>query len=158
MKTERLKKAFTDAASDVADQFYPKEHTHHAKDGRTLTTPSHPHRGEFIRDSGLLWVKLADNIEKYVEARKKKPIAVHTIMLVEEILEHFDELEGIHSDEAYYELVEFTESMLLGQMKKGDYLSYVEMVFGVEDGKQLIKMKEKASAHYKSYIAKAYNV
>ncbi len=45
-----FKQAFTDAASDVADEFYPKGET--------------DRRGEFLRDSAMILVKLLDNLKE----------------------------------------------------------------------------------------------
>lgn len=143
MKKERLKKIFTDAASDVADQFYPK--------GKT------DRRGEFIRDVGVLWVKLEPGIDKYVSEKKKKPTALKAVMLAEDIMEQFEnERGGIAADIAWYELVQYSEAYLTRQMAPSEFLKYLEIVFGFEGNGELATVKQKSEARYKEMYKMLY--
>lgn len=138
MTKERLKRLFTDAASDVADQFYPKGES--------------DRRGEFIRDAGLLWVKISDNVDAYVKSKRKKPIALHVLMIVEDVIQHFDEVvQGWASDEAYYELVDFTEQMLLGTMSKRDYVRHLEFTFGFDGSAEVATVRQMSDKRFKYY-------
>lgn len=138
MKKSNLKDIFANAASDVADTFYPK-----GKSDR---------RGEFIRDCGVLWVKISDNVDSYVKSKKKKPIALETMLIVDQILDYFtEEMSGMYADEAYAELIEYTEGMLLGTISKANYLRYVEVIFGIPDNDTLATLKQEANKRYKYY-------
>lgn len=137
MKKERIKEIFTDAASDVADQFYPK---------------GHERRGEFIRDSAVLYTKISDNLDRYVKEKKRKPIALHVAMITNDILNHFVEVKhGAYSDDAYFELIEFTELMLLGEMKKKDYVEHLEFIFGFNGSKEVATVRQMSEKKYKYY-------
>lgn len=138
MKKSKLKDVYTAAASDVADEYYPK-----GKSDR---------RGEFLRDAAVLYTKLSDGLDKFIKAHKKKPVALQTMLIVEQVLTYFEEeMHGMYSDEAYAELIEQTEGMLLGTISKADYLKYVELIFGVEDNDCLANIKQKAEKKYKYY-------
>lgn len=136
MRKERIKKIFTDAASDVADQFYPK---------------GHERRGEFIRDAAVLYTKLDESLTRYVKDKKKKPIALHTMLIVQAVLEEFDERGGFYSNDAYCELIEMTEGLLLGTVKKIDYVRHLEFIFGFDGTEHVTSIQQTGDMMYKHY-------
>lgn len=136
MKKERLKKVFTDAASDVADQFYPK--------GKT------ERRGEFIRDCGALYIRLEKNLDEYVKSKHRRPTAIHATMIAEDIMDYFtEELEGISSDIAWYELVGCAEDLVTGDMEVKEFVKYIEITFGVKDHKHYTQLRQKSDERFK---------
>lgn len=113
---KKLKNIFTDAASDVADQFYPK---------------GDERRGEFIRDAAVLYTKLEADLIAYKSTWKKRPIAMQAVTLTDIICHHFETVkEGMYSDLAYNELLTYVEAWLNGDMRKKDLVDYVEFTFG----------------------------
>lgn len=57
-----------------------------------------------------------------------------TVIWAEEAMRYFDEeVKGIASDFAWYELLENVESYLKGEMTYEEFLPYMEMVFNIDD-------------------------
>lgn len=81
-----------------------------------------------------------------------KSDSVEVVLIVSAILDYFTETKsGMYSDDAYVELVGKTQSWMRGELKKKDYVEYLEFTFGFDGLDEVNKVIQKAKQVYKHY-------